>query len=80
MQRDAEAEKGFAKAIILQGGMEPAFRSHFSFANHYLRKGRLRHAVMEGEWTDAGTFESLALANSQMADAPWPFQVGIPMP
>ena len=39
LQRDAEAEKWFAAGIALQGGMEPAFRGHFSFANHYLRKG-----------------------------------------
>ena len=37
--RDAEAESWYAKAIEMQGGMEPGFRSHFSFANHYLRKG-----------------------------------------
>ncbi len=39
VQRDAEAEQWYAKAIQLQGGMEPGFRGHFSFANHYLRKG-----------------------------------------
>jgi tetratricopeptide (TPR) repeat protein len=39
LQRDAEAEASYTQAIALQGGMEPAFRAHFSFANHYLRKG-----------------------------------------
>jgi tetratricopeptide (TPR) repeat protein len=39
VRRDAEAEQWYAKAIQLQGGMEPGFRSHFSLANHYLRKG-----------------------------------------
>lgn len=39
LQRDEEAEKLFTRAIQLQGGMEPCFRCHFSFANHYLRKG-----------------------------------------
>jgi glucose-1-phosphate thymidylyltransferase len=29
----------------------------------YLREGRLRHEWMRGEWTDAGTFESLHRAN-----------------
>jgi glucose-1-phosphate thymidylyltransferase len=29
----------------------------------YLREGRLRHQLLEGEWTDAGTFESLRRAN-----------------
>lgn len=42
LHRDEEAEQWYAKAIQLQGGMEPGFRAHFSLANHYLRKG-LRH-------------------------------------
>ena len=36
---DSEAENYFTRAIQLQGGMEPGFRSHFSFANHLHRKG-----------------------------------------
>jgi tetratricopeptide (TPR) repeat protein len=39
LRRDAEAEAAYDKAIVLQGGMEPAFRAHFSLANHLLRKG-----------------------------------------
>jgi tetratricopeptide (TPR) repeat protein len=39
MPSDSAAEECYAKAIELQGGMEPAFRSHFSCASHYLRKG-----------------------------------------
>jgi glucose-1-phosphate thymidylyltransferase len=31
--------------------------------NAYLRRGRLRHDLLPGWWTDAGTFESLHLAN-----------------
>ncbi len=31
--------------------------------NHYIRRGTLRSEVLPGWWTDAGTFESLALAN-----------------
>lgn len=37
--RDQEAEEAYARAIALQGGMEPAFRGHFSLAAHYCRKG-----------------------------------------
>jgi glucose-1-phosphate thymidylyltransferase len=29
----------------------------------YLREGRLRHETLKGDWTDAGTFESLHRAN-----------------
>ncbi len=39
LRRDAEAEAAYDKAIALQGGMEPAFRVHFSLANHLRRKG-----------------------------------------
>jgi glucose-1-phosphate thymidylyltransferase len=35
--------------------------------NHYLRKGLLRYDVLEGWWTDAGTFDSLRLANELVA-------------
>jgi len=31
--------------------------------NHYIRKGEMQHDVIEGWWTDAGTFESLFRAN-----------------
>src|SRR5579864_1150109 len=35
--------------------------------NQYLREGTLGHSVLEGWWTDAGTFESLLLANNLVA-------------
>lgn len=35
--------------------------------NQYLEEGELRHSVVEGWWTDAGTFESLLLANNLVA-------------
>jgi glucose-1-phosphate thymidylyltransferase len=31
--------------------------------NHYIRQGVMQHDVIEGWWTDAGTFESLFRAN-----------------
>lgn len=40
LKRDAEAEEAYDKAIDLQGGMEPAFRGHFSLAVHLLHKAR----------------------------------------
>lgn len=36
--------------------------------NFYLACDRLSYSVMNGEWTDAGTFESLARANQLMAE------------
>jgi glucose-1-phosphate thymidylyltransferase len=35
--------------------------------NHYLAEGKLGYSVLEGWWTDAGTFESLLLANNLVA-------------
>ncbi|MHB8753535.1 MAG: sugar phosphate nucleotidyltransferase [Candidatus Acidiferrales bacterium] len=35
--------------------------------NHYIGEGLMRHSVLEGWWTDAGTFESLLLANNLVA-------------
>ena len=35
--------------------------------NAYIRKGEMTYNVLEGWWTDAGTFESLYRANSLMA-------------
>ena len=62
LRRDGEAEKSFAEGIALQGGMEPAFRGHFSFANHLLRKG-LRQFRPEDPATACAT---LALAAEQI--------------
>jgi len=36
--------------------------------NHYLRQGRLGSGVLAGYWTDAGTLESLAHANSLVGE------------
>lgn len=35
--------------------------------NQYLAEGTLRHSIIDGWWTDAGTFESLLLANNLVA-------------
>ncbi len=37
--------------------------------NSYLAEGKLSYSVMEGFWTDAGTFESLLTATNLVADA-----------
>ena len=38
--------------------------------NHYLSEKQLRYDVLEGWWTDAGTFESLHYANELVAHQP----------
>ena len=37
--------------------------------NAYLQEGTLTHSILEGWWTDAGTFESLRLANNLVAES-----------
>jgi glucose-1-phosphate thymidylyltransferase len=36
--------------------------------NYYLERGDLTHEVLEGWWTDAGTFDSLHRAAMLVAD------------
>jgi glucose-1-phosphate thymidylyltransferase len=36
--------------------------------NQYLREGLLSYSILEGWWTDAGTFDSLLRANQLVAD------------
>ena len=38
--------------------------------NAYIRKGTLTYDVLDGWWTDAGTFESLHRANTLVAETP----------
>jgi O-antigen ligase/tetratricopeptide (TPR) repeat protein len=65
MQRDAEAEAAYERAIQLQGGMEPAFRGHFLLANHLMRK-----AIRQFSADDpAPTLESMEVAAQQMEQA-----------
>lgn len=51
LHRDQEAEEAYDRAIQLQGGMEPAFRVHFSLANHLLRKGIRQFSTEEPDLT-----------------------------
>lgn len=47
-------------------GLKPSQRGELEITdvnNHYLRRGTLRHGIIEGWWTDAGTFDSLRRAN-----------------
>ena len=37
--------------------------------NSYLAEGKLTHSILDGWWTDAGTFESLRLATNLVAES-----------
>jgi glucose-1-phosphate thymidylyltransferase len=38
--------------------------------NAYIREGTMTHSMLDGWWTDAGTFESLLRANNLVAQSP----------
>lgn len=52
-------------------GLEPSARGELEITdvnNHYLSRGDLTHEVLDGWWTDAGTFESLHRASCLVAN------------
>ncbi len=65
LNRDAEAEKAFERAIRLQGKMEVAYRGHLSLSMHLLRKG-----VRQFDASDpAPSLETLEVAAQEMEQA-----------
>lgn len=52
-------------------GLKPSGRGELEITdvnNYYLRRGDLTHEVLEGWWTDAGTFDSLLRASNLVAE------------
>jgi len=50
--------------------LQPSARGEFEITdvnNQYLEEGTLTYSILEGWWTDAGTFESLLRANNLVA-------------
>ena len=41
---------------------------------YYLKEGRLGYSMLDGYWTDAGTLDSLAVANELVRDQPPVFE------
>jgi len=53
--------------IIRTMGISPRGEYEITSVNNcYIQKGRLEYDIVEGGWTDAGTFESLSEANTMM--------------
>ncbi len=53
-------------------GLKPSKRGELEITdvnNYYLERGDLTHDVLEGWWTDAGTFESLHRASRYIAES-----------
>ena len=51
--------------------LKPSARNEYEITdinNSYIAEGTLRHAVLEGWWTDAGTFESLWHASNMVRE------------
>ncbi|MBI2138811.1 NTP transferase domain-containing protein [Candidatus Woesearchaeota archaeon] len=49
--------------------LKPSARGEYEITdvnNEYLRQRELTYGILKGEWTDAGTFESLAFANKMV--------------
>jgi glucose-1-phosphate thymidylyltransferase len=54
-------------------GLKPSRRGELEITDvnrHYLERGRLGSSMLSGYWTDAGTPESLALANRLVVESP----------
>src|SRR5439155_775888 len=55
-----------AAVFDIIGGLTPSARNELEITdvnNAYIARGEMQHDVLEGWWTDAGTFESLFRAN-----------------
>ena len=65
-RRDPEAVKAFDRAILLQGGMEPAFRARFSLANYLTRKGLLQSDKAEALATQEDAAQQMERAAKEM--------------
>jgi glucose-1-phosphate thymidylyltransferase len=58
-------------------GLRPSMRGELEITDvnrHYLEQDRLGHSMLEGYWTDAGTPQSLMLANQLVRDDPPVFE------
>jgi glucose-1-phosphate thymidylyltransferase len=52
--------------------LKPSHRGELEITdvnNAYLKRGELEHSILDGWWTDAGTFDSLLRANNLVAKA-----------
>ncbi len=57
------------KVFDLIRRLKPSPRGEFEITdvnNEYIKRGEMEYDILEGEWTDAGTFESLQIANNML--------------
>ena len=51
--------------------LKPSERGEFEITdvnNEYIKRGEMEYDILEGDWTDAGTFESLQIANRMLLE------------
>ncbi len=54
-------------------GLKPSARGEYEITdvnNHYIKQGRMGHFLLDGYWTDAGTLDSLDVANELVRKEP----------
>lgn len=59
-----------AEVFEIAKSLKPSGRGELEITdvnNHYIKKGSLKYSILEGWWTDAGTFESLYRATQLVA-------------
>ena len=62
-----------ASVFDIVGGLKPSARGELEISdvnNAYIARGQLAYDILEGWWTDAGTFESLVRANELVVKEP----------
>jgi glucose-1-phosphate thymidylyltransferase len=60
-----------SRVFEIISGLEPSRRGELEITdvnNHYVARGEMRHHVLEGWWTDAGTVPSLHRATRLVAE------------
>ena len=60
-----------AKVFDIVKTLKPSRRGELEITdvnNHYIKKGNMEYDILEGWWTDAGTFESLLRASNLVSD------------
>ncbi|MAE72206.1 MAG: spore coat protein [Gemmatimonadetes bacterium] len=59
-----------ASVFDIVRGLEPSERGELEITdvnNHYVERGEMKFSILDGWWTDAGTFESLLRASNLVA-------------
>ncbi|MEK7452752.1 MAG: sugar phosphate nucleotidyltransferase [Patescibacteria group bacterium] len=59
------------KAFDIISGLKPSNRGEYEVTdlnNHYIKNNKMTYEILNGHWTDAGTFDSLLAVNNWIAE------------